>query len=332
METAEAPPRAGLRRHLLAALPLAVSLVALAAVVWWATRQEAPEVPRTGEAVASLALALLLYTLATCVRAERWHRIVRRAGVETTRGETYRLTTVGYMGNNVLPARSGDVLRAFLLAPRAGTRKRVVLGTVVAERLLDAVALGLLFAVVAFGLLRDVHVPGGRALLLALAGGAAFAGLGILALVVARRNGALSRVGGVVRPLAAPTRELASRHGGGLLALSVAVWILEASVYLAVGRGLGIELGPLDAVYVMALTNLFALVPAGPGYVGTFDAAVVFALGSLEVSGSDALAYLVLLRFVLFVPITIVGLCFLLTRYGGWSRLRAVRLETTGAP
>ena len=80
----------------------------------------------------------------------------------------------------------------------------------------------------------------------------------------------------------------------------------------------------------MALTNLFALVPAAPGYVGTFDAAVVFALGSLDVSGSDALAYLVLLRFVLFVPITIVGLCFLLTRYGGWSRLRLARLESTG--
>ena len=58
----------------------------------------------------------------------------------------------------------------------------------------------------------------------------------------------------------------------------------------------------------MALTNLFALIPAAPGYVGTFDAAVIFACNSLDASGSDALAYLVMLRFVLFVPITVVGL------------------------
>jgi len=89
----------------------------------------------------------------------------------------------------------------------------------------------------------------------------------------------------------------------------------------------GGELGLLDALYVVALTNLFALVPAAPGYVGTFDAAVLFALDSLGASGSQALSYLVVVRFVLFVPITVVGLVFLLTRYGGWSRLRAARLD-----
>jgi hypothetical protein len=81
----------------------------------------------------------------------------------------------------------------------------------------------------------------------------------------------------------------------------------------------------------MALTNLFALIPAAPGYVGTFDAAVIFACNSLDASGSDALAYLVMLRFVLFVPITVVGLAFLVSHYGGWSRFRAARLSGSSA-
>jgi len=321
------PERRGGRRSLAAALQAAVSLVALAAVVWWATRQEAPSIPRTREAAAWLVAALALYAVATLARGERWHQIAKRAGIRLPRIEAQRLTAVGYMGNNVLPARSGDLLRAFLLAPVAGVRKREVLGTVVAERILDALALGVVFVAAAFVLVREAEVPGGGGLILLGIGGALALAAAFAALVLARRRGALLRLRTAIRPLAAPTRALVSGHGAGLLALSLALWTLEATVYLAVGRAVGIDLDLLDALYLVALTNLFALVPAAPGYVGTFDAAVLFALGSLEASGQDALAYLVLLRCVLFVPITLVGLGFLVTRYGGWSRLRLARLD-----
>lgn len=321
-------PRLG-RRHGLAALQAAVSLVALGAVIWWGTRQEAPTFPRTAEAGAALLASLGIYAVATLARGERWYRILARGGFPAGRGDAYRLTTVGYMGNNVLPARSGDLLRAFLLAPQTGRRKREVLGTVVAERLLDAGALAVVFAAVVLGLLSEAEIPGGRTALFGAGGVLLLAALGFVAVVLIRRAGALERLRAALRPFAAPSRALASGHGGGLLVLSLVIWALEAAVYVAVARAAGIDLSPVEGLYVVALTNLFALVPAAPGYVGTFDAAVLFAVGSLDASGSDALAYLVLLRFVLFVPITLVGLVFLVARYGGWSRLRAARLETT---
>ena len=87
--------------------------------------------------------------------------------------------------------------------------------------------------------------------------------------------------------------------------------------------GHGVHLSLLDGLYIMALANLVALVPAAPGYVGTFDAAVV--LGVRLVGGgaqAAALGYVVLVRFVLFVPITIVGLAALVARYGGLGALR----------
>jgi glycosyltransferase 2 family protein len=320
-----------MRPRALAWLPAVVSLAALGAVVWWAMGQEPPELPRTRNDVLAVLGALGLYALATVARAERWHRIVERAGVRATRGDTYRLTTVGYMGNNVLPARSGDVLRAFLLAPLAGARRRDVLGTVVAERLLDALALGLVLAAVALGVVHDAPIPDGRWIVLGAAVAALLAGFAAGTLAWARRTGALGRALELLRPLAAPSRALASRHGGGLLGLSLVVWLLEASVYLAVARAVNLDISFAGALYVMALANLFALVPAAPGYVGTFDAAVLFAAGSLGATGAEALAYLVMLRFVLFVPITLVGLGFLVARYGGWSRFRTARLGTTGA-
>jgi hypothetical protein len=109
------------------------------------------------------------------------------------------------------------------------------------------------------------------------------------------------------------------------------IWTLEASVYLAVARAVGLKMGPLGAAYVVAFTNLFAMVPAAPGYLGTFDAAVVFAAKSIGSPGYLVVTYLLLLRFVLFVPITVVGLVVLIARYGGWARYRAARLEAMRA-
>ena len=70
---------------------------------------------------------------------------------------------------------------------------------------------------------------------------------------------------------------------------------------------------------------MFALVPSGPGYAGTMDAAVIFGARVLDRTAGAAISFLLLVRFVLFVPITLVGLVLLVTRYGGWARLRALR-------
>ena len=61
-----------------------VSLVALAAVVWWASRQDSPHIPTDGDAIAWLVAAVGLYVLATCVRAERWHQILELTGVHAS--------------------------------------------------------------------------------------------------------------------------------------------------------------------------------------------------------------------------------------------------------
>jgi uncharacterized membrane protein YbhN (UPF0104 family) len=287
------------RRPRVGLLQAGVSLAALAGVVWWATRQHAPQISLDAGAVGELIGALSLYAAATLLRAERWHQILHRSNLDRGRAESYRLTLVGYMGNNTLPARAGDLMRVVLLRGR----RREVLGTVVAERLLDVCALGLLFGVVViarglgFGPLPYVV--------------AALAVLAVLALLFGRLR-ALARLRTWAQPLAGSTRELVSAHGAGLLSLSVFLWLCEAAVYLTVGKAVGIELGVTGALYVMALTNLSALIPAAPGYVGTYDAAVLLALRSL---GQPALGYLLVLRFVLFVPITVAGFAVFLGRY-----------------
>jgi uncharacterized membrane protein YbhN (UPF0104 family) len=321
-QTISAEPRS--RRG--ARLQIFISLVSLAAVVWWAVRQDAPAIPQTASGVLAVALALAVYALATLARAERWYQILDRAAIGLGRAASYRLTVVGYMGNNILPARGGDLLRVLLLHAVARAPRRTALGTVVAERLLDVIALALIFVVVGIGVVREVAMPGGRSL--AIGSLAALALFAAAAFVIARA-GPLERMRDFVRPVLGAPRNLASGHGVALLGLSVVLWALEALVYFAVARAVGLDLDPFGALYLVALTNLFALVPAAPGYIGTFDAAVVFGARTLGADGSEAVAYLLLLRFVLFVPITLVGLVFLVRRYGGWSGYRAAHAEVT---
>ncbi len=308
-----------------------VSLVALAAVVWWASNQDAPQLPGTTASYAWMVGALALYAVATLLRGERWHRILHLTGVKASRADSYALTTVGYMGNNVLPARAGEVMRVVLMSKRTGAGKREVAGTVVSERVLDAVALGVMLVVVVFAVLRGTTIPSNQPLIVG--------SIAIVVLAVTRRHSSRHATGEEcspalrdwIRPLAEAPRALLGWNGAVLLAGSFVIWASEASVYLAVAHATELDISASGALYLVALTNLFAMIPAAPGYVGTFDAAVVYGVHAIGGSKSAALSYLLLLRFILFVPITLVGLVVLVTRYGGFARARDVLRSTRTA-
>jgi uncharacterized membrane protein YbhN (UPF0104 family) len=309
-----------------------VSLVALAAVVWWASRQDSPHIPTDGGAIAWLVAAVGLYALASLVRGERWHRILELTGVHARRIDCYALTAVGYMGNNVLPARAGEALRVVLLAQRSDGSKRTLLGSVVAERMLDLTALVTIFVVTVYGALSTSEVLPTDHPLIVTGIGVALALVAAVVIWVLRSHHVFERARDWLRPLADAPRAILNRHGLVLLAATFLLWALEATVYLAVARAIDVHFSVSGGLYLVALTNFVAALPAAPGSIGTFDAAVAFGAKALGASGSAALSYVILLRFVLYVPITVFGLVVLVTRYGGWSRLRsASRLEASRA-
>lgn len=299
-----------------------VSALVLAAVVWWALRQPAPTLPSSGEDLAALGLAVLLYAFCTALRAERWRTLLHDVDARPSRGDAYRLVLVGYMGNNVLPARAGDFMRVVLMAPRAETTKRFVVGTLVAERLLDVLVLVVIFLVLAATIAGGAGLPGGTTLLvlvalLVAALAAAAASVGVL-----RQRGLVDRAKAFVLPMVASTRNLRGRHGTGMLGLTILIWLGEAGVWGSCAAAVDLSASPLEALYLVALASMFALIPSGPGYAGTQDAAAVIGVKAIGGTSAQAVSYLILVRFVLLVPITIAGLVALALRYGGIGGLR----------
>jgi uncharacterized membrane protein YbhN (UPF0104 family) len=315
----EAPPEARSLRGLGSAVGIVISVVCLAAVVWWALRQGPPQFPHTAAEWGALVSAIALYGVNTLVRSERWHRLLLDDGARPARADSYSLTTIGYAVNNVLPARAGDAARVVLMAPRADATKRTVLGTIVAERLLDVGVILVLFLVVGYAILGNVGTHSVEWIVLATV---AVIAAGIVAIVLIRRN---HRIHDFVAPMLSSTLRLLSRHGAMLVAMTFGVWLIEACAWIAVGASVGFGMSFLEGLYLVALASVFALIPSGPGYAGTQDAATVIGIKAIGGTGATAVSYLVMLRFALLVPITVVGFLLLTARYGGLARLRAAR-------
>jgi uncharacterized membrane protein YbhN (UPF0104 family) len=319
---AESPAPRARGRRLLGAL---VSLAAIAGCAWWAAHQEAPRFPNSLGGVALVAAALLVYATVTAARGWRWDLILRRGGIVHRTADAYGLTIVGYMGNTVLPARGGEILRVLLLSERTGALRRQVLGSIVPERLLDAAALALLFGTI------TIAGPGDRATgpLPAVLG---LAGLlvvlaGLVIYLRLRVAGRLQRFADRVRPFTRASRQLLSARGAALLALSLGLWLLEAAVFFCVTASLDLSVSAAEAVFIVVLVSFFSMIPAAPGYVGTFDAAALFGLHAIGITGGDAFGCVLLYRFVIFGPITLAGLILVVTRYGGLRALRRTRSE-----
>lgn len=306
------------RWNVLRVVGIIISALSLAGVVLWASSQDAPALPSSATQLGALGGAMLLYGGVSALRAERWRALLRTEGGDPSRADAYALTAVGFMGNNVLPARAGDAMRTYLMAPRSALSALEVIGTLIAERLLDVAVVLALFAFLAYGLLRGIDTPVSVGAESWVAVAVAALGLIVAVALLARRSQRLRTLLAKARPLATPTERLQSRAGLAMLALTFGIWVAEATSYMAVGHAVDISLSLTEALYVIAVAGVFLLIPSGPGYAGTLDAAVIFGMEAIGEGGGDAVSFLIMLRFVLFVPITLAGLVLIVARYGGW--------------
>ena len=132
----------------------------------------------------------------------------------------------------------------------------------------------------------------------------------------------------MLAPIASATLGLRrAHHGLRLLGMTLLIWAIEAGVWMAVGAAVGFAMTPIEGLYLVALASVFSMIPSGPGYAGTQDAAVAIGIKALGGTGGDRgrLPADVALRDRR--PDHAPGLILLVARYGGLKKLRAARAE-----
>jgi uncharacterized protein (TIRG00374 family) len=255
-----------------------------------------------------LLLAVVALSLLYVCQAARWRRL---ADVERPRELGFLEMVLGAIAcNNVLPGRLGELFRARWLAVAAPMPSGRALASVGLDRGCDVLAL---FAF----LLLALPFVASAAWVTRIAVGAAILVLALLLLFAAARaysrrrqrerhaRGRLRRIArDVVDTLAEP---MGRRRVARALVLSVAGWASFALVVWLVARSIGVELDPVECLFVTGVLNLGVAIPSSPGFVGTYQWLAVAAFGVLDLPREDALAFSLLLHSAWYVPTTLVG-------------------------
>jgi uncharacterized protein (TIRG00374 family) len=115
----------------------------------------------------------------------------------------------------------------------------------------------------------------------------------------------------------------------GLACISLATWAMWALAAWLVARSVGIELTPVEAIFVTSVINLGVAIPSSPGFIGTYQWLGLSALALFDVGTDEALAFAILMHAVWYVPTLLVGGALLVRRAIRRMRgpaLRPVRL------
>jgi len=318
------------------ALRIAVSLGLAALLLWLFFRNlDLGELARTLSAAHPgwLVLALAITFFNFPFRSWRWTRLLHHVQHIPQR-EAFSATCIGFAASVLLPARAGEIVRPAVLSRRTGLPFAPALASIAVERLIDLVAVVLLFVVYAVGgwapadLSAEAH---GRlellrrsAFLLGAATLVVFAGLGLLA---ARPHLADRVLGPLERRL--PTRiaarvvallrsflgGLASIRTGSDVAVmsssTLVMWLLNVLQFYSVARAFEVVL-PFPAFFFVLTWGVLGLAIPTPGGVGGYHTAVAYSLtGFYGIAAAPAAATALVTHAIAFVPVTLAGVAFL---------------------
>jgi glycosyltransferase 2 family protein len=286
-----------------------------------------------------------VYFVGVWVRAWRWHYLlspIKKIPTETI----FPITTIGYMGNNIYPARAGEVLRAVILRRKEGVPISASLATIIVERIFDGVVMLAFVFVNLPELAKLTNSSGfvGNIQQVAVIGTGVFLGALAAFLLAAMFPQTTTKVGFWFIYRLLPKRmhdrvtSLATKFLDGLASLrspvnvlmvfftSIIIWLLETGKYWFVMHAFNFSVSFFVLMLMNGIVNLATTIPSAPGYIGTFDAPGIAVLTAYGVEQATAVGYTLVLHVALWLPITLLG-AYYLTREGiTWSD--SLRSET----
>ena len=272
-----------------------------------------------------LAVGVVLATLTFVIRLFRWQLLLRdESGAPLRAWPLWHAIAIGFMANNILPFRAGELVRVFAATKLSGARFTAAMSSVAVERVFDALAvIGLLAAGLLVSHLPSGVVVGGVSLTHAaqvaglLSLGALLAACAIVAFPLTAER--------VLRRLLPPGRVVdllidmieGIRHGltalrspgllVGVVIWSVVLWLLNAAALWVTFAAFDIPVGFEGALVLQGILAIGISVQLTPGFVGQFEAAIVAGLALYGISNDIASSYALAYHGATFLPITLLG-------------------------
>lgn len=269
-----------------------------------------------------LAPGIVLYMIGYPVRSWRWQYLlgpIKKIPFNTA----FRILVIGFMANNILPARVGEFIRAYLLAKNGSLSKSKTFATIVVERIFD----GLVFAIVLMGILIFFSMANWMkraGICASILFGSVLISLIILAHYKTKTIIVITKIASLLPHwisekiihyigLFLEGLEILKNIKDILVVFiwSLVIWLIEILVYYLVINAFGLNLPFQVAIILMIIVNLGIMVPSAPAYVGIFQGVVLAVLCTFKIEYNLALALSVVLHGIIVIPITILGIIFL---------------------
>jgi len=308
-------------------------LIVTVLLLWWALKDvsfgEVWAQIKQGDALL-LTAAVAVATFGFVIRALRWKVLLASVRPGTKLASRMAAVSIGFMANNVLPARVGEFARAYALSRLEPISASAAFGSLVVERFLDGIVLLLLLVLPALtpGFPSSGALSEGPGALILRGGIAAVAvvmvGLAALAIwprpfihaaerIVSRFPASVSRR--VLDALEALLDSIAILRSPRLLALgflwTAGFWLFHGLSFWLGMMAFGIHTGLVSAWFTEAVVGFGVAIPSAPGFIGTFHASANFALsGVYGVEEARSLAFAFGYHFGGWIPITVIGLVY----------------------
>jgi uncharacterized protein (TIRG00374 family) len=307
---------------------------------------------RVGAIIAGAQWLYLIGSLATAslallLRAFRW-RILLNSGInseptgipQTKLGvvTVFWATTAGYLGNLLLPARAGELVRTFLISAKSGLSKTFVLTTALGERIMDAIAL-ILFSSLALLTVESQPVwMKAMARSMAVVASVAAVSIALLPYVHEQIETLLRKL-----PLPAKLRDKLiqlieqvilglrafhdMRRFAAFAALTVVTWTTDTCGAMLTAHALGLHVTfPIALLFLSAL-GLSSALPSTPGYVGIYQFVAVTVLGPFGIARDPAVAYVIVMQALTYVAMIVYGVPGIIKLGGSLSAMRKMSQE-----
>jgi uncharacterized protein (TIRG00374 family) len=272
------------------------------------------------------AAAIFCGTVIFALRAWRWQTILEPVAGKLPFGPLWRATTIGMMVNNVVPARAGEIARAYALTKEVPVPFATALASLAVDRLFDAIVLLVLAAVALLDpALSGVETLAGRPLTSFATGAGAVVAvllLGLYALVFFPKQ--LLRLFELFARRVSPTIEERGRRVletfflglsvlrspgrfAAVFAWTLAHWLINALGFWLAFKAVGITAPFSAALFLQAFIAMGTAVPALPGFFGVFEYMSVQGLAVYGVGQEQAATWAIGYHLLSFIPITVIG-------------------------
>jgi uncharacterized protein (TIRG00374 family) len=253
------------------------------------------------------------------IRALRW-RVLLSAEKPISRQEAFGANMAGYLGNNIFPARVGELVRAIYVNRVAGISLSFALAVGLTERLMDVLVLVMLGSIslsasgIASGLLQQaiqvmaimlgvgavlfLFLPTFSPLLFKIIGGIHFL-----------KPSTKKKITSILMEFLLGLRALLHPQRAATFSLyTVLIWLMDGLSVVMIGVTLHISIALVQSFVLLAGLGLSSAIPSTPGYIGIYQYVAVTVLDPFGISQTDALALIIMSQMLGYIVVIFWGL------------------------